>query len=174
MSIPSELQGLMRMAAGEDWAWAAAVVERESNFNAYAVGDGTDARGFFQMHLDFIAWMYPEYGSNGAMLQVMHSDPFAQAVAFNRFWRRHSHLDIQRRLEVYHYGLTATDRRYEAKEDTDPDETVKHYFENHSHFTDETPEYQAHGKPAAPEANDAIAAAAEKAKSRVVVKPKKA
>src|SRR5487761_449253 len=174
MSLPSELEGLMKMAAGEEWAWAAAVVERESNFNAYAVGDGTDARGLFQMHLDFMAWMYPEYGGNGPVLVMMHGDPFMQAEAFSRFWRRHKHLDIQRRLEVYHSGLPATDRRYEAKEDTDPDETVKHYFEDHGHYGAETPESQAHGKPDAPAANDAIAAAAEKAKSRVVVKSKKA
>ena len=174
MSLPSELKGLMQMAAGEDWAWAAAVVERESNFNPYAVGDGTDARGLFQMHLDFIAWMYPEYGGNGPMLVVMHGDPFAQAIAFSRFWRRHSHLPLQERLEVYHYGLTATNRRYSTDSDTDPDGTVKAYFENHGHYADDTPEYRAHARPAPDASGDAIAAAAEKAKSRVVVKSKKA
>lgn len=143
---PSELESLMKLAAGSDWAWAAAVVERESSFNPFAVGDAGDARGLFQMHLDFIAWMFPEWGHDGPQLVAIHGDPFMQAEAFSRFWRRHQRLDIQRRLEVYHYGLTATDRRYDANENTDPDGTVKAYFENHKHFAPETPAYEERGK----------------------------
>ena len=163
MAIPSAVKDLMKLAGGEDWHWAAAVVERESDFNEYAVGDGGDALGLFQMHQDFLSWMYPEIAQTAGALIAMHGSPFAQAIAFKRFWTRFRHLDIQRRLEIYHYGLAATERRYESGDDTDPDGTVERYMENHAHYADGGPEFERRGR----SNNRAIAAAADKARQRV-------
>ena len=112
------------LAARDDWAWAAALVEQESSWNPLAVSDSSLARGLFQMHLNFIADMFREYGSHGEMLVAIHGDPFMQAEAFHRFWNlRFAELSVNDKLGLYHYHGTnlAAWQAQARSENPDPD-----------------------------------------------------
>ncbi|MFI4971286.1 MAG: transglycosylase SLT domain-containing protein, partial [Hyphomicrobiales bacterium] len=118
---PALHEGLAKKAAGDDWAWAAAVVEHESGWNPLAVGDDGLAVGLFQMHPSFIAWIWPEYSTDGAMLRLAHTDPFFQADTFERFWaRKFATLQPADKLMIYHYGETKAASLAKA-ENPDPD-----------------------------------------------------
>lgn len=118
---PALHKGLCVLAAGDDWAWAAAVVEAASGWNQLAVGDNNALRGLWQMDPTFLAWCLPEYQQNGEMLVVAHGDPFVQASAFRRFWAgKVASMQPADKLRVYHYTETGAANLLRA-ENSDPD-----------------------------------------------------
>ncbi|MBF6571809.1 MAG: transglycosylase SLT domain-containing protein [Candidatus Binataceae bacterium] len=123
MPLNPMFKTLIEFAGRKDWAWAAAVVQVESNWNPYAMGDSGLALGLFQMHPNFMADQFREYSDRGEMLILLSHDPFAQAEAFRRFWQRNSHLQVEDRLRVYHYGPTGAEK-LKDQADPDPDKYV--------------------------------------------------
>jgi len=118
---PSLHKSLAQRAGGADWAWAAGVAEKESGWNPLACGDNGLSVGLWQMHPTFIAWLWPEFAGDGAMLRIAHCDSFFQADSFERFWvRKFSKLQPADKLRIYHYG-EAKAASLATAENPDPD-----------------------------------------------------
>ncbi|MDE2040638.1 MAG: transglycosylase SLT domain-containing protein [Elusimicrobia bacterium] len=135
---PSLHKAFCILAAEEEWAWAAAVVEQESAWNALAVSDSNLALGLFQMHPNFVADMFREYGGDAHMLIALHHSPFAQAEAFKRFWRRRfADLSVNDRLGLYHYHGTnlAAWEAQARSEDPDPDGYIERVRAHYQRIT---------------------------------------
>jgi hypothetical protein len=101
-------ESLMKMAAGDDWAWAAAIAETESGFSPYAYlsagAHGEPSFGIFQMHDTFIADHLRDQFQRAEAIYCARGNPFVQAAAFNAFWKRYSAETPENRALIYHYG----------------------------------------------------------------------
>ncbi|MGC2411104.1 MAG: hypothetical protein WA459_00175 [Stellaceae bacterium] len=101
----------MKLAAGDDWQWAAAIAEKESGtspFAALAAGaHGEQAFGIWQMHDSFVADMLKDRFPRAESLFAARGNPFVQAAALSAFWTRYSAETVENRLLIYHYGHNA-------------------------------------------------------------------
>ncbi len=97
-----DLMALMKLAGGEtDWPYAAAIAAHESSLNPWAVGDSGEAWGLWQMHRDFVAWLWPNWASEGSILYVANGNPFLEALTFNRFWAVSKSLAPNMRIRLF-------------------------------------------------------------------------
>ena len=123
-----DLKPLCVYALGKDWAYAAAICERESGGNEWAIGDSGAARGLWQMHADFVATYVTHFSQSGTVL-VEHHDTFVQAEPLKRFWNSFApDFDRKERLRIYHYGATGAERLSHT-DDPDPDGYVDSVME---------------------------------------------
>ena len=109
MRVPEEIVGLMHLAGGADWQWAAAIAAAESSFNPFAVpvssAESRDpAHGLWQMKDSFVADMLRNMGSRAESLTAARGNPFVQAAAIRSFWSRYGSIELEEKLRIYHYG----------------------------------------------------------------------
>jgi hypothetical protein len=106
--MDANFESLMKMAAGDDWQWAAAVVETESGFSPLAFlatgAHGEPSFGLFQMHDTFIADYLKDQFTRAEAIYGARGNPFVQAAAFHSFWNRYANETVENRLLIYHYG----------------------------------------------------------------------
>jgi hypothetical protein len=109
--MDADFKSLMELAAGEDWAWAAAIAEKESGTSPFATvaagAHGEPAFGIFQMWDSFVADMLRDRFARAESLFAARGNPFVQAAAFSAFWKRYHGETIENRLLIYHYGYNA-------------------------------------------------------------------
>jgi len=106
--MDADLESLMKLAGGEDWAWAAAIAEHESGSSPWATvaagAHGEPAFGLWQMHDTFVADMLKDKFARAESLFAARGNPFVQAAAFAAFWNRYAGETVENRLLIYHYG----------------------------------------------------------------------
>jgi len=133
--FPKELLGLMHMAAGADWHWAAAVAQVESEFNPFAVPIPANeayppeqAKGLWQMKPSFLADMLRAIFPRAETLFAASGNPFVEAAAFRAFWTRYTKLPVEEKLRIFHYGATGGEKLMEKAQTalaTDPQADVR-------------------------------------------------